>query len=217
MGETNSSTLERIHAAAQAEFLKKGYQGASLRNIVKTAGVTTGALYGYYDSKEALFAALVDESYRHVLDTYRAAVFGFEALRPEEQVAQMGDVGKNCMRELLTYMDARSHLSPDSGAGRGYPLRRPDRPDGDAGGGGHGALHAGAAEHGQDRARHRPAAGAHVGDGHDECLLRDHHSRHAHRGCPAVQGGTGRLLHGGLAENYGAVMLYNFSPAVSGY
>ena len=80
MGETNSSTLERIHAAAQAEFLKKGYQGASLRNIVKTAGVTTGALYGYYDSKEALFAALVDESYRHVLDTYRAAVFGFEAL-----------------------------------------------------------------------------------------------------------------------------------------
>ena len=64
MGETNSSTLERIHAAAQAEFLKKGYQGASLRNIVKTAGVTTGALYGYYDSKEALFAALVDESYR---------------------------------------------------------------------------------------------------------------------------------------------------------
>lgn len=187
MGETNNSTLERIHAAAQAEFLKKGYQGASLRNIVKTAGVTTGALYGYYDSKEALFAALVDESYRHVLDTYRAAVFGFEALRPEEQVAQMGDVGKNCMRELLTYMDARSHLSPDSGAGRGYPLRRPDRPDGDAGGGGHGALHAGAAEHGQDRAGHRPAAGAHVGDGHDECLLRDHHSRHAHRGCPAVQ------------------------------
>lgn len=52
MGETNSSTLERIHAAAQAEFLEKGYQGASLRNIVKTAGVTTGALYGYYDSKE---------------------------------------------------------------------------------------------------------------------------------------------------------------------
>ena len=123
MGETNNSTLERIHAAAQAEFLKKGYQGASLRNIVKTAGVTTGALYGYYDSKEALFAALVDESYRHVLDTYRAAVFGFEALRPEEQVAQMGDVGKNCMRELLTYMDARRpifHLSLERAEGTTY-------------------------------------------------------------------------------------------------
>lgn len=107
MAELNNSTLERIHAAAKAEFLEKGYRSASLRNIVKTAGVTTGALYGYYNSKEALFAALVDEPYRHVLDTYRAAVFHFESLDPREQVACMGDVGKSCMRELLGYMDAR--------------------------------------------------------------------------------------------------------------
>lgn len=107
MPQPISSTLDRIHAAARDEFLAKGYQAASLRNIVKTAGVTTGAFYGYYDSKEALFAALVDESYRHVLETYRTAVFGFEALRPEEQVMQMGQVGKTCMQELLVYMDAR--------------------------------------------------------------------------------------------------------------
>lgn len=107
MPQPISSTLDRIHAAARDEFLAKGYQAASLRNIVKTAGVTTGAFYGYYDSKEALFAALVDEPYRHVLETYRTAVFGFEALRPEEQVTQMGQVGKNCMQELLVYMDAR--------------------------------------------------------------------------------------------------------------
>ena len=107
MPQPISSTLDRIHAAARDEFLAKGYQAASLRNIVKTAGVTTGAFYGYYDSKEALFAALVDEPYRHVLETYRTADFGFEALRPEEQVTQMGQVGKTCMQELLVYMDAR--------------------------------------------------------------------------------------------------------------
>ena len=107
MPQPISSTLDRIHAAARDEFLAKGYQAASLRNIVKTAGVTTGAFYGYYDSKEALFAALVDEPYRHVLETYRTAVFGFEALRPEAQVTQMGQVGKTCMQELLVYMDAR--------------------------------------------------------------------------------------------------------------
>lgn len=123
MTEANGSTLERIHAAAQAEFLEKGYQAASLRNIVKTAGVTTGALYGYYDSKEALFAALVDEPYRHVLDTYRAAVFGFEALRPEEQEVQMGKVGKDCMQEMLVYMDARRpafHLILERAEGTPY-------------------------------------------------------------------------------------------------
>ena len=105
--ELASSTLDRIHAAAEAEFLEKGYQGASLRQIVKSAGVTTGAFYGYYESKEALFAALVEEPYRHMLDNYRDAVFRFETLPPERQVTQMGDTGKTYMQEMLCYMDSR--------------------------------------------------------------------------------------------------------------
>lgn len=38
-----SATQQKILEAAKQEFLEKGFQGASLRNIVKTAGVTTGA------------------------------------------------------------------------------------------------------------------------------------------------------------------------------
>lgn len=52
MEDIKPTTLERIHIAAKREFLEKGFLGASLRNIVKCAGVTTGAFYGYYDSKE---------------------------------------------------------------------------------------------------------------------------------------------------------------------
>ena len=48
----SQTTLERIHRAAKAEFLEKGYKDASLRNIVKSVGMTTGAFYGYYKSKE---------------------------------------------------------------------------------------------------------------------------------------------------------------------
>ena len=117
------STLARIHAAAQTEFLNKGFQAASLRSIVKTAGVTTGAFYGYYASKEALFAALVDEPYRYVLDTYRAAVSGFASLAPEQQVVRMGSVGKSCMQELLVYMDTRRaafHLILERAEGTPY-------------------------------------------------------------------------------------------------
>ena len=33
------------------EFDAESYRGVSLRKIVKMAGVTTGAFYGYYDSK----------------------------------------------------------------------------------------------------------------------------------------------------------------------
>lgn len=68
-------------------------------------------------------AALVDEPFRHVLDTYRAAVFGFEALRLEEQVVQMGEVGRHCMQELLVYMDARRtafHLILERAEGTPY-------------------------------------------------------------------------------------------------
>ncbi|MDE6602502.1 MAG: TetR/AcrR family transcriptional regulator, partial [Lachnospiraceae bacterium] len=63
MGEAEQTTLNLILSAAMEEFLEKGFKSASLRNIVKTAGVTTGAFYGYYDSKEDLFEALVSEQY----------------------------------------------------------------------------------------------------------------------------------------------------------
>ena len=43
-------TLERIQQAALDEFSEKGFLGASLRQIVKHAGVTTGAFYGYFSS-----------------------------------------------------------------------------------------------------------------------------------------------------------------------
>ena len=59
--EERLTTLERIRHAARTEFLEKGFRSASLRNIVKSVGMTTGAFYGYYKSKEELFEALVKE------------------------------------------------------------------------------------------------------------------------------------------------------------
>lgn len=48
MSKNEQSTLNLIFSAAMQEFLEKGFKSASLRNIVKEAGVTTGAFYGYY-------------------------------------------------------------------------------------------------------------------------------------------------------------------------
>ena len=55
MADNEISTLDAILSAAKREFSEKGFQSASLRKIVKDAGVTTGAFYGYYKSKEELF------------------------------------------------------------------------------------------------------------------------------------------------------------------
>ncbi len=63
MQEDSPGTLEKIEQAALEEFSEKGFLGASLRQIVKQAGVTTGAFYGYFSSKEALFAAIVNRTH----------------------------------------------------------------------------------------------------------------------------------------------------------
>lgn len=103
MSEPEKSTLELIHEAAKAEFMEKGFQAASLRNIVKTAGVTTGAFYGYYNSKEELFAALVDEPYEYMVGRYREAHEFFENLPMEQQPEQMGKMSEECMNDVLEY------------------------------------------------------------------------------------------------------------------
>jgi len=48
--------------AARSVFAEKGLEGAGIREIARRAGYTPGALYSYFDSKEAIYAALLSES-----------------------------------------------------------------------------------------------------------------------------------------------------------
>ncbi|HEY6971982.1 MAG TPA: TetR/AcrR family transcriptional regulator, partial [Candidatus Angelobacter sp.] len=53
----------RIKAAALQLFTKQGFHGTNIREIAERVGVSTGAIYTYYPSKEAIFESLV-QSYR---------------------------------------------------------------------------------------------------------------------------------------------------------
>lgn len=57
--KNEKETKEKLLSCAKKEFLEKGYNKASLRNICSDAGVTTGALYFFFKDKEDLFAMLV--------------------------------------------------------------------------------------------------------------------------------------------------------------
>lgn len=61
--------------AARAVFEREGFQAASMRQIARAAGYTTGAIYFYFESKEALYGALLDQS----LDRLCAATGGAAA------------------------------------------------------------------------------------------------------------------------------------------
>lgn len=83
--------------------MEKGYRSSSLRSIVKAAGVTTGAFYGYYAGKQELFAALVDEEYRYIIGAYKDALTEFEQLPIEQKPEHMGKAGHACMVKMLEY------------------------------------------------------------------------------------------------------------------
>ena len=46
---------EQLMIAAKSEFLRCGYQKASLRSIAQAAGVSTGSVYFFFGSKENFF------------------------------------------------------------------------------------------------------------------------------------------------------------------
>ena len=61
-----------ILAAARRVFEAEGLEGAGMRAIAREAGYTAGAIYFHFESKEAIYAAVLGES----LDRLIAAVEG---------------------------------------------------------------------------------------------------------------------------------------------
>lgn len=59
----------RIDAAALKLFTKHGFHGTNIREISEEMGISTGAIYTYYPSKEAIFESLV-QSYRTRMDDW---------------------------------------------------------------------------------------------------------------------------------------------------
>jgi AcrR family transcriptional regulator len=59
---TSVPTREALVTAAARVFLRRGFQGASLREIAAEAGLTTGAVYSNFDGKADLFLAVLEEN-----------------------------------------------------------------------------------------------------------------------------------------------------------
>lgn len=55
-----NETHENIMREAQRLFATKGFNGASMNDIVNASGVSKGAIYNHFQSKEQLFMTLLD-------------------------------------------------------------------------------------------------------------------------------------------------------------
>lgn len=55
---------ERVLATSLARFASNGYKGTNVSDIAKAAGISIGAVYKYFPSKEDLFMAVIDYGYQ---------------------------------------------------------------------------------------------------------------------------------------------------------
>jgi TetR/AcrR family transcriptional regulator, mexJK operon transcriptional repressor len=70
--EAGNEKVSRILAAARTLFLQRGYGETSMDAIARDAGVSKATLYSHFDSKAAMFAALIVLECRHLADAVGA-------------------------------------------------------------------------------------------------------------------------------------------------
>lgn len=62
MPRDKTESHEKIVAAAMQEFLQKGFEQASMKNVADAVGMTSAALYRHFESKQDMFADLVQSA-----------------------------------------------------------------------------------------------------------------------------------------------------------
>ncbi len=90
-----------IRNAALTLFRKVGYRGASLRSIARELGWSATALYRYYESKEALFAAVRAEGFKEMQTLLRQA---------REEAPSAADAGALGIQAYVRFADEKRAL-----------------------------------------------------------------------------------------------------------
>ena len=66
-------TRARLIAVAREQFGERGYEGTSISSVLDGAGVAKGALYHHFESKVALFDAVLDQVVAEIATAARDA------------------------------------------------------------------------------------------------------------------------------------------------
>ncbi len=85
----------QILDGARRVFLRDGFDGASMNDVAREAGVSKGTLYVYFPSKEALFAAYIRQDRRRQAEQM-IPYGGREAFD-----VTLHDIAMNFLREML--------------------------------------------------------------------------------------------------------------------
>lgn len=85
--EKNRQTKRRIMDGALAEFSRQGYGASSVNEICAAQDISKGIIYHYFDTKDELFLACVEECFDRLTEYMEKAVC-LDTKNPQEQMEE---------------------------------------------------------------------------------------------------------------------------------
>jgi TetR/AcrR family transcriptional regulator len=101
---SDASSKERILHAAQSIFANKGFEGARVDEIAKSAGVNKALIYYYFKSKEEILHALLHHAIEEFLKNLEAILIH------REEVLYSKELLHETLIQLLSFIDAEREL-----------------------------------------------------------------------------------------------------------
>src|SRR5438552_4027452 len=71
--QSKMRTRQKVLEAARQLFIERGYEAATVRDIARRAGMSTGAVFANFEDKSDLFEAVVTEDFERIAERMRAA------------------------------------------------------------------------------------------------------------------------------------------------
>jgi AcrR family transcriptional regulator len=113
--EKKARTRERLLEAAAKVFARKGFGATSVDEVAEEAGLTKGAVYSNFDSKEDLVRAVLDERQQRMLDIGPAVHEGSIQEKAAEASALFSSVAAQERDSFLLFLEFAA-----------YAVRNPD-------------------------------------------------------------------------------------------
>ena len=89
-------TRERLLAAAMPAFATEGFRATTIRGLASAVGITPGAVYAHFDSKEAILSAALARTYRKFL---------LDVVIPQDKKGPAARFNGLCRRHMLFQME----------------------------------------------------------------------------------------------------------------
>ncbi|MFW2350817.1 TetR/AcrR family transcriptional regulator [Qipengyuania sp.] len=113
--ERGRKTLRKLLDAATREFADHGFHDASISGITRRAGVALGSFYTYFDSKDAIFRALVSDMSAGVAQAAREALDPAMGALEIERVALRAFLAFAAEhKEIYRIIDEAEFVDPES-------------------------------------------------------------------------------------------------------